>query len=267
MIELRGYEIVELDRLSYNRVRGGIALLALICPVVIVLLGCTVGPLRGSFSEYYYADYHCRFVGPADLEGCQLLANFLRDLFVGGLCAIGALLVHYKGYSRREDWTLTLAGVCVVGIALSPMQLTAEGLSVSGWPTAWHGQLHLICLTLFVLLVAYAAVVCSETTLQALADKRRQRRYRLAYRLIGAEMIAMPIIVVILSLTGDVSALRILLVLEILYIWSLAGFWLLKSREIADIELQGSHAADKSVGSTVPIDAYSEPAVTGVVVR
>lgn len=267
MVDLRGSEIAGVDRLSYHRIRRGIAMLALICPIVIVLWGFAVGPLRGSFSEYYYADYHCRFVAPADLESCRFLANFLRDLFVGGLCTIGALLMHYRGYSRREDWTLTLAGICVVGIALSPMQLTAEGLSVSGWPSVWHGQLHLICLTLFVLLVAYAAIVCSETTLQALADKRRQRRYRLAYRLIGAEMIAMPIIVVILSLTGDVSALRILLVLEILYIWSLAGFWLLKSREIADIELQGSHAADNSVGSTVPMDAYSEPAVTGVVVR
>lgn len=231
-------EILALDRLRYHRLRGGIAAIAVICPAVILLSGLEIAPLLNSFSEYYYISNHCEISMPGSDDNCYLLGNFLRDLFVGALCAIGGLLAQYRGYSRSEDWALNLAGVFVACIALSPMPTAAEGLPILGWPTELSGKIHLISLTCFVFLIAYVAVICSETTLPALVDTEIQQRYRLMYRLIGAEMACMPVIVTVLSFSSVLSDLHIFFVLEVICIWTFAGFWLLKSSEIASIEAQ-----------------------------
>ena len=231
-------EIALFDRVSYRRLRGVVAALAAICPVIILLWGLGIGPLRGSLSEYYYAGYPCKLSASRDIDACYQLGHFLRDFFVGALCTIGGLLVQYRGYSRNENWALNLAGLFAACIALSPTQIAAEGSPLPGWPTALHGRIHLISLTCFVLIIAYVAAVCSETTLSSLVDRTQQRRFRTIYRLIAAEMVCMPIIIIVLSLFGASGNLHIMLVMEILYIWTFAGFWVLKSREIATIEAQ-----------------------------
>lgn len=238
-------EIAALDLLANHRLRRGIAVFAAICPVIIILLGLALGPWRGSLSEYYYSAYHCKLSVPADANNCHFLGNFLRDFFVGGLCAMGSLLALYRGYSRREDWALSLAGISVACMALSPMHMSPDGLPISGWPNSLNGRIHLTGLTCFVLFIAYVAVVCSETTLSALKDPARQQRYRLIYRLIGAEMVCMPVIVIAFSLLSESSSHYIILALEIICIWTFAGFWLLKSSEIAAIEAQLKDSASE----------------------
>lgn len=231
-------DIIELDRFNNHRLRRGIAVLAVVCPVMIILLGLALGPLHGSLSEYYYATYRCKMPVRGEFIDCHLIGNFLRDFFVGGLCVMGVLLALYQGFSRREDWALNLAGVSVACMALSPMQISAEGLPISGWPTSLHGSIHLIGLTCFVLLVAYVAVVCSETTLPVLEDSVMQQRYRRKYLLIGVEMACMPVLVIALNLFSDLSSHYLILALEVICIWTFAGFWLLKSSELAAIEAQ-----------------------------
>ena len=54
--------------------------------------------LRGSMSAYYHTE--------------------LRDVFVGALFGVGALLVAYQGFSRSENRALDLASLFVIGVAL-----------------------------------------------------------------------------------------------------------------------------------------------------
>jgi hypothetical protein len=92
---------------SYFRLRRGLALIALVFPILLWLRG---GPdeLRTSISAYYHA--------PPDG-----IFPSTRDLFVGVLCAVGAFLYFYKGYSKRKMAALNAAGIAALVIALVPV--------------------------------------------------------------------------------------------------------------------------------------------------
>ncbi len=53
-------------------------------------------------------------------------AGSMRSYFVGFLFAVGAILFANKGYSRREDIFLNIAGVSALMIALFPMPWTGK---------------------------------------------------------------------------------------------------------------------------------------------
>src|SRR5699024_523639 len=47
----------------------------------------------------------------------------IRDVFVGVMMAIAACLVAYRGSSPLEDFSLDVAGVCAIFVALVPTDL------------------------------------------------------------------------------------------------------------------------------------------------
>jgi hypothetical protein len=92
---------------TYQYLRIIIAVVGFLLPIVLYA-GGRIGSgacLQDSLSAYYFATPH----------GTE------RDWFVGSLFAVGALLLAYKGFTRKEDWLLNIAGVLCAGIALFPM--------------------------------------------------------------------------------------------------------------------------------------------------
>src|SRR5690349_662973 len=89
---------------TYFSLRVGLTLVALLLPAVLYLWGTIHGvPLQYSMSAYYHAD-------AAGLS-CPGGHGAARDLFVGGLFAVGALLYAYRGVTTLENWTLNVAGL------------------------------------------------------------------------------------------------------------------------------------------------------------
>jgi hypothetical protein len=204
---------------SYFFLRRGLAYLALAFPFALIALA----GLHPSLSAYY----HC------SRSGCAAGAGAARDVLVGVLWAAGTFLVFYKGYSRREDWALNLAGIAAAGIAFFPSDWErAEGRSLTG-------KLHFTSAALFFLAIAFVCLVCSGDTLKRLRDEARRRRFRRAYAVLGVAMIAVPAGVFALhSLLDRPGHNYAVLGLELAGLAVFATFWLVKSHEIALIERQ-----------------------------
>jgi len=190
---------------TYRTLRRGTAVLGLALPWVLWIGGRLAGqPLQGSMSAYYY--------------------TAMRDEFVGVLIAVGVLLVVYRGYTRLENVALDLAGVFLAGVALVPMgQGGGGGLSL-------HGTLAV----LFFLCIAYVCLFRAGDTLGLVAQEEVRRRFRIAYRVTGALMIASPLVAVALSLLLEPGSPfgAVVFFAEAMGVYVFAAYWIVKSREI-----------------------------------
>src|SRR5215469_7892600 len=91
---------------SYLELRRWLSAIGTLLPFVLVLghaflRAVLLGPpawrgwdLQDSMSSYYYTD--------------------MQNVFVGALCAIGALLLSYKGEGKKDAWAGTIAGLCAI---------------------------------------------------------------------------------------------------------------------------------------------------------
>lgn len=202
---------------SYFFLRRGMAVLALAFPLAL-WIGGGLADLQPSISAYYHAD-----------------GGAMRDVFVGGLWAIGAFLFLYKGYSRAEDWALNLAGVLALGIALVPMDW---GVAPDA-PASTAGMIHGTCAVGYFLAIAYVAVFRAKDTLPALADEAVRARFRRRYATAGALMAILPLGIAALHwIAPDRSNTPGIFFAEMAGTYVFAIFWLMKSREIALIEKQ-----------------------------
>jgi hypothetical protein len=219
----RDEQLYESISKSYFILRRGLALLALAFPIIL-LLGVGLDNVQGSLSAYYHFS-----VRNPDTYG----AGTMRDIFVGVLCAIGAFLYFYKGYSWEEDAALDVAGVAALGVALFP-----KAWGVSGSAPAIVATLHLASAITFFFAIAYVCVFRSKDTLKILKNPPR-RQFRLGYRILGTLMIVLPLSVVLVHLlSGRVEPGSAVLWVEVAGVYVFAVFWLVKSREIALIEKQ-----------------------------
>jgi hypothetical protein len=219
-------EILESISASYFGLRRGLAVLAVAFPI---LLWLWAGPdhLQGSISAYY----HYSAVG--DL---RYGAGTSRDILVGILCAAGAALYFYKGYSWQENVALNIAGIAGVLLALFPMD----------WPPNPDAQrsfasiVHSVVAVIFFLAIAYVCLFRSGDTLQLMADGERRRWLKRVYAVLGTLMVVLPLTVVLLhylfpSPTGGSS---LTFSVEVAGIYVFAAFWAFKSWEIAILQRQ-----------------------------
>ncbi|MEJ2455391.1 MAG: hypothetical protein P8103_14715 [Candidatus Thiodiazotropha sp.] len=195
---------------SYFNLRTGIALLAFLLPLVLLIWGYAVeGHLRDSMSNYYI-----------DVNG-----KSMRDWFVGTLWAIAVFLILYKGWQRQEGgWlnenrALNYAGLCAIGVAMFPMQ--SKSVSI-------HGT----CAVLLFLLMAYVCICLARDTLDELKDEKQKHWYLKAYRILGVLMILVPIIA--LGIAYIFSSLKqYTFFVEWVGVWVFASYWLVKSSEMS----------------------------------
>ena len=231
---------------TYRTLRLGIGGMGIALPVILGVGGALLDrePLRGSMSAYYYS-------------------GNLRDVFVGGLIAIGVALVLYKGFSRREDWALNAAGVLAAGVALVP---TGAPGSPSGGSAALHGGLAVG----FFACIAYVCLFRASDTLSLIRDVREAKRLRRRYRILGAALIGSPLLAASLALLlqepGGGGSL--IFFAEAVAVWVFGAYWLLKSGELkrteaerlaAEGKLQMSTTAGAAPGRVVQVEPDELP--------
>lgn len=200
---------------TYLSVRIGTAVVGAALPLLLWIGGALLDsdPLRGSMSAYYYS--------PA-----------MRDVFVGGLVAVGLCLVLYKGFSAWEDWALNLGGALAVLVAIVPTR-----------PPGTDGSLvtaHGTFAVLFFACIAYVCVFRASDTLGLIRDTTRVRRYQLVYRWLGAGMLASPLIAFALNgVFRDITDQNPLtFFIEAVGVWVFATYWFVKSRELAETDAE-----------------------------
>lgn len=199
---------------TYRLLRMGLALVAILLPLALWIGAETPRP---SISDYYHA------------------GGWMRDLFVGSLCAIGVFLVLYKGYSAREDVALDLAGVAAIIVAFVPSdRREVPGVRVE---LAASGLVHLIAAVTFFVLIAYVCVFRSGDTLE-LMDEERRRRFKRGYGVLGTAMLAAPAAAWGVRYLPGATAYPYVFFAEFAGVLVFAIFWAVKGREIAALERQ-----------------------------
>lgn len=175
--------------------------------------------LEPSISQYYHT------------EG-RLSSFTTRDLFVGGLFAVGACLYLYKGFSTRENVALNLAGVFALCVAVLPAAATHTD---RGLVSVLHGT----SAVLFFLCLAYVCLFRSNDTFHLLPSAKRAR-YARSYFWVGLAMITSPLAAVALSFVIEpISRFRTLIFwVETLAVWTFAAYWIIKTGEMRETKAE-----------------------------
>ncbi|MGC5257720.1 hypothetical protein ACPXCG_15330 [Gordonia sp. DT218] len=91
---------------TYRNIRVGMISLILMLGVAIAIDSIEEGRIESSISRYYYTSVHA--------------------VFIGALCAMGAMLMAYKGRSEVEDVLLNYAGFLAFLVAFIPTPVTGD---------------------------------------------------------------------------------------------------------------------------------------------
>lgn len=191
---------------TFFTLRAGLVILSFALPLVLLAYSFWKhGYLQaGSISEFYGHE-----------QGA------MRDVFVGSLCTVGALLILYKGYSRLEDWLLNFAGVFAVLTAMVPCNCWSGG--EKNW---WHGFFAVM----FFACVGAVCLFCAGKTVGMLPEESRPW-YSRSYKAIGISLFVAPLGAYALALFSG-QRNRGLFVVEFAAIAVFAIYWFIKSREI-----------------------------------
>jgi hypothetical protein len=151
---------------TYIHLRRGMAALALALAPVLWIGGAVVFdlPLQTSMSAYYY--------------------TAMRDVFVGALCALGAFLFLYKGYTPRENWALNIAGICGPLLALFPTRVAGD-CAPAGGGFSWHALFAVV----FFAAISYACIFLQRDGPNTGLPPERLARYRRISQICGGVMI------------------------------------------------------------------------------
>lgn len=196
--------------MTYFNQRVGMAFLAFIFPFFLWFVGETKDiQLQDSMSAYYH----------------QLVnGESMRDWFVGFLCAIGVFLYLYKGFGKRENIALNIAGICAVGVAMVPMAWECG----DDCPTfTWHGA---FAISLFFCL-AYVCICLAKDSLKYLKNPGLVNYYRWLYNLLGLLMIGLPVSAfLVLKFAGQSW---VVFAIEASGVCTFAAYWTVKSVELS----------------------------------
>jgi hypothetical protein len=243
---------------TYFSLRLGLGMLAFVFPILLVSYGYFIEqiPIQKSMSAYYFA-----FV----LEDSTLRVFPMRGFFVGILWAIGCFLILYRGFSKTENWLLTLAGISAIAVAFFPMETSCKDC-VSVDLSRWH-YYFAVLLFIFIALVAW---FCNGDTLRELMEEQTRKenelkedlsklqgdpkrkeevakklhdlqhehkrnhpdRFRLVYYGLGLSMIVVPATAVGMTYFAGIYDWKTFVV-EWAGIWVFSAYWLAKSYELS----------------------------------
>lgn len=212
---------------SYHALRIGVAVLGALLPPVLLFGGLARAglPLQGSMSAYYHAG-----------------DGVMRDVFVGLLFAVGAMLFFYRGYTAKENRALDLAGFLVWGVALVPMEW---GCGEECARLSLHGALAIG----FFLCLAYVCVFRAGDTVRLIEEQhgrqrddavrreaeKRAARYRVRYRVLGGLLVVSPLAAAAFAAFLDSDPRRFLVfVAEAFGVYAFSLYWIVKSLEVRE---------------------------------
>ncbi len=203
---------------TYFALRIGVAAIAFVLPFALGFGGYLWGDmgLQESMSAYYHAG-----------------DGVVRDIFVGVLWAVGAILFLYKGFTDLENYALNLAGVLVVLVAVVPMPW---GDQEHGQSFTWHGLYS----ALYFISLAYVCMFRASDTLKYLEDQALRKKYKSCYSTLGILMVAVPAIVFILSkiFQQQPRTEPWLFFIEASGVYIFAIYWIVKSYEMKNSQLE-----------------------------
>lgn len=200
---------------TYVGLRIGIAVIGAALPLLLWVGGVLREhlALKASMSAYYY--------------------TAMRDVFVGSLVSVGVFLYLYKGFSRRENWALNIAGLMAVIVAFLPTRALSED-------TSTRSVIHNTAAATLFLCIAYVSIFRGDDTLSLIAGTsvKRAKRLRAVYRILGGAMLASPAVAIALSFAFNPRDPRASLIffVEAAGVWAFAAYWYFKSREVAETE-------------------------------
>lgn len=136
VVKSENHFIVEHDHYltySYLTLRRAVGWIGILLPFTLLIGNILIfreDVIRGSISLYYYSG--------------------MRDVFVGGVCAIALFMFFYRGYDRIDRWSSNLVGFFAVCVAFFPT--TEHG------PLNWPGKVHFFSASCFFVLLAYISL-------------------------------------------------------------------------------------------------------------
>jgi len=192
---------------SYIFLSFGMGAIALLLPILLVL----AGGYGGHYSISYF--YH--------------VSELCRNILVGCLWATGAFLILFHGLSDLENWILRVAGIAGISMAMNPMAPDQCPVAKAVTP-----GLHAASAIVFFLCIAFVSVALAKKRLRFIVWTPKRRRFKLAYDVAGAAMVAMPTAVAaihFLSRRGCES--HWIFWVECCGIWAFSFFWFVKTYE------------------------------------
>lgn len=202
--------------ISYLTLRRVLGALGMLMPCILALGGLLIfdRELQTSLSAYYHTG--------------------MRDVFVGGLCAMGFFLCSYTGPERIDNIVSNLAAVFVFGVALLP---TGEpGTDLEGSTLVIHhlhslfAALYFSCLAIFCL-----HLFTKSNSPQLTPQKLRRNR---VYRVCGCTMIVSMVLMIVVMMVLDEKTREPILVykpvfwLETIALVAFGISWLVKGEAI-----------------------------------
>ncbi|MFF4380865.1 hypothetical protein [Kitasatospora sp. NPDC001547] len=170
-----------------------------------------------------------------------------RDLFVGGLCALGVFLICYR-FDRRDDRWSTAAGFFALGVALCPT--TPDGAS---GVQRTIGVLHLVFAGLLFVMLALFCLYSFRNPRSA-----QSARVGRAYLVAGVVILAALALSVLAGAAGVGSdwSVRPLYLSEWLATWAFGTAWIGAALELA---AHGRRDADTAAVPRQPGAVVLEP--------
>jgi hypothetical protein len=211
---------------SYVCTRFAIGLLGVLLPPVLVFLEPTLFdglPFpRGSLSAYYYSG--------------------VREIFVGGLWAIGVFLVVYKLLDLTGESLLSsLAGVAAILVAVFPTERPGDGWPLTpfqeklgeGAVTAIHYGSAIAFIALLVPITLFFAHeeggLAQEKGRLAQKERRRHRKWKGFHTIAAVLILSGAALAAFTGITGGPD--RGVLIGEWIAIWAFGLSWLAKGSE------------------------------------
>ena len=225
---------------TYHSLRLGIAAIGVALPLLLWLGGGIISsvPLQGSMSAYYHTSW--------------------RDVFVGGLCAVGAALYLYKGFSSAENWVLNAAGALAVCVAIFPTR------SGTDWTVV--NYVHVASAVLFFLCLAYISLFRASDTLSLIRDTSRAEMLQRVYRTLGGVMVGSPVVALAVAwfFRSPTGATSNVFFLEAFGVWAFGAYWLVKTFELK--QTSADRAAAEGILQAAP-ESAEKPAIPGKLIQ
>ena len=197
---------------TYFGLRWGLAVVAFFLPIVIRAWESGMDWDRSSTAL------------PRSISGYYHTGS--RNYLVGSLIVIGSCLFLYKGFSKWENYLLNVAGIAAALVAFFPTTCD-EGATQCATFTAQ--AVHGLCAIIAFGSVGIVAVFLGSSTLDEIDPGRKAWKtgYRIAYIVLGALMIGLPLITWRLSYMNVASLYWI----EWSALWVFVAYWIVKTIE------------------------------------
>ncbi len=201
---------------TYTHLRIGMGFIALAFPLILWWVGSALPehiPLQASMSHYYHTS--------------------MRNIFVGILCAVGAFLYLYKGFSEGENVALNIAGIFAIGVAIFPVYIPGPEVNPCS-PFSLSNPFvtcfaHGLSAFVFFGAIAFVCIFKASDTLDPKNDKWA-KLYAPMYKFLGGAMTML--IVILIFARYNLENQNIIFWGEFAVIWIFAFFWILKGFEI-----------------------------------